>query len=151
MLRRVTLLFVVVLLFPAGSLEFAAFAAVSPAKPDFALPAGDAVKGRAVFLKMECNHCHMVTGRLAEGIARPVTATPAPLLNSDVAKKGQAALVTSVINPSHVISGTVSQREGKLSPMGDYTRAMTVRDLVDLVSFLQSIEETNAPIVAKRR
>lgn len=151
MLRRVVLIFVLVLLMPAGMLGFAAFAAVAPAKPDFALPAGDVLQGRAVFLKMQCNHCHMVTGKLAEGIANPVSSAPAPLLNSDVAKKGQAVLVTSIINPSHVIAPSAADREGKLSPMGDYTRVMTVRELVDLVAFLQSIEETNAPIAVKKR
>jgi hypothetical protein len=150
MVRRIALLFVLVMLFPGGMLGFAAFAATAPAKSDLVLPAGDAAKGRAVFLKMQCNHCHLVAGKVAEGIARPVTSIPAPLLNSDVAKKSQAELVTSVINPSHAISGTVTQREGKLSPMGDYARAMTVRDLVDLITFLQSIEETNAPIAVRK-
>lgn len=151
MLRRVLLLFVLVLLFPTSNLGFAAFAANTPAKPDFALPQGDPAAGRVVFLKMQCNHCHMVTGKRSEGIAMPVTSTPAPLLNSDVAKKGQAVLVTSVLNPSHVIGPTVTRREGKLSPMGDYTRAMTVRELIDLVSFLQAIEETPEPLKTARR
>jgi len=41
------------------------------------LPQGDAQVGRLVFLRMQCNHCHMVTGKQAEKISMPVTTTPA--------------------------------------------------------------------------
>lgn len=144
MVRRVQLLFLLVLLFPAAIAGFVAFAADLPAG-SLALPAGDPAAGRAVFLKMQCNHCHMLTGKQSEGVALPVTSTPAPLLNSDVAKKDQGSLVTSVLNPSHVIEskGAVG-RLGKLSPMGSFAHVLTVRELVDLVAFLQAIEETDA-------
>jgi mono/diheme cytochrome c family protein len=143
MVRRVLLLFFLVLLFPAAIAGFMAFAASLPGS--LTLPDGDPAAGRAVFLKMQCNHCHMVTGKQSEGIALPVTSTPAPLLNSEVAKKDQGSLVTSVLNPSHVIeSKGAAGRVGKLSPMGSFAHVLTVRELVDLVAFLQAIEETDA-------
>ena len=136
MLRRIGLVFILVLLWPAGIL-----AAVEPAG-GLVLPPGDAALGRLAFVKMQCNHCHMISGKLSEGIRLPVAATSAPLLSAEVAKKGQAALVTSVLNPSHTIALRLGdEREGKLSPMGDYTHALTVRELIDLIAFLQSPDE----------
>jgi sulfur-oxidizing protein SoxX len=142
MLRRIAPIFAVVLLWPVGILGSAAIAAGPPG--GLVLPPGDAAAGRLVFLKMQCNHCHMVTGKLSEGIALPVAATPAPLLGPEVAKKSQAELVTSIVNPSHVIQRRAPNQEGKLSPMGDYTHVLTVRQLIDLVAFLESAGESSA-------
>jgi L-cysteine S-thiosulfotransferase len=141
MLHRIALAFFLVLLWPVGILGSAALAAEPPG--GLVLPPGDPMVGRLAFVKMQCNHCHMITGKRSEGISLPVAATPAPLLNADVAKKGQAELVTSVLNPSHVIELRADQKEGKLSPMGDYTHALTVRELIDLIAFLQAPEETS--------
>lgn len=146
MLRRVVLILSLALL---GLFSLAALAAntATPSMPAkagaLALPPGDAQVGRLVFLRMQCNHCHMVTGKQAEKISMPVTTTPAPLLNSDLGKMDQGRLVTALLNPSHDMPKTL-RKDGKLSPMGDYTRALSVRDLIDLVAFLQSIEETKA-------
>lgn len=141
MLRRIALLFVIVLVWPVGILGSAALAAETPG--GLVLPPGDAAVGRLVFVKMQCNHCHMATSELSQGIDLPVAATPAPLLNADVAKKSQAELVTSILNPSHKIERKAAVvTEGKLSPMGDFTHALTVRQLIDLVAFLQSAGET---------
>ena len=140
MLRRSALIFVLVVLWPMGILGSAALAAGSSASPGgLVLPPGNAPVGRLVFVRMQCNHCHMITGDLSDGIRLPVTSTPAPLLDADVARKSQAELVTSILNPSHVIEPSAADRgEGKLSPMGDYTHALTVRELIDLVAFIQS-------------
>ena len=146
MLRRVVLILSLALL---GLFSFTVLAAdtTTPAMPakagSLTLPPGDAQVGRLVFLRMQCNHCHMVTGKQAEKISMPVANSPAPLLNSDLAKMDQGRLVTALVNPSHDMPKTL-KADGKLSPMGDYTRALSVRDLVDLVAFLQSIEETKA-------
>lgn len=43
--------------------------------------------------------------------------------------------------PSHKIDKEIqAQMEGELSPMGDYSDSMTVRQLVDLVAYIQSID-----------
>jgi mono/diheme cytochrome c family protein len=154
MLRRIVLVFILVL-WPATSLSAATTAAAAP-KPapvatGFALPEGNPTAGRVVFLKLQCNHCHMVSGTQAKRISLPVTSLPAPLLNSDVAKEDPGYLVTAIIAPSHTLAkGTELAKEGKLSPMGDYTRAMSVRELIDLVAFLRSLEETPEPVKARK-
>jgi hypothetical protein len=60
-------------------------------------------------------------------------------------------LVTAIINPSHRLTGTRDRRmveSGGLSRMGDFTEAMTVRQLVDLVAFLQSEYDVQPPVPA---
>ena len=143
MLRRV-ILAVLILLWPAGSLGLAAIAAEMPADAaKVLLPNGDPVVGRATFLQFKCNACHMVSGPQAQGMALPVTTAPAPLLNSDIARQDPGRLVTSIIAPSHTISQIVAEEtEGELSPMGDFSKTMTVRQLLDLVAFLRSVEES---------
>ena len=50
-------------------------------------------------------------------------------------------LVTSIINPSHRISARyelAAVKTGSLSRMGDFTEGMSVRELADLVAYLQS-------------
>lgn len=151
MLRRV-ILAVLILLWPAGSLGLAAFAAEVPADAaTVMLPKGDPAVGRATFLQFKCNTCHMVSGPQAKGMALPVTTAPAPLLNADVAKQAPGQLVTSIIAPSHAISKIVSEETpGELSPMGDFSQTMTVRQLIDLVAFLRTVEESPDLRVTRR-
>jgi mono/diheme cytochrome c family protein len=154
MLRRIILV-VLFVLWPVTSLGSAVFAADSPQPKaeakGFYLPEGNPQAGRVVFLKLQCNHCHMVSGKASQGIALPVTTAPAPLLDPEVARQDPGYLVTAIIAPSHDLAkGTLPPKEGKLSPMGDFTRAMKVRELIDLVAFIRSIDETPTPAKAKR-
>lgn len=143
MLRRVVLV-VLLMLWPAGSLGLAALAAEMPGgAATIMLPKGDPEVGRATFLQFKCNACHMVSGPQAAGMALPVTTAPAPLLNSKVAQQEPGKLVTSIIAPSHTMSKVVAEEtQGKMSPMGDFSQVMTVRQLVDLVAFLRTVEES---------
>lgn len=48
------------------------------------------------------------------------------------------------MTPSHAISPNISPEvradiEGVLSPMGDFSRAMTVRQLIDLHAYLRAV------------
>lgn len=151
MLRRVVLV-VVLMLWPAGSLGLAALAAEMPGDTaTIMLPKGDPEVGRATFLQFKCNTCHMVSGPHAAGMTLPVTTVPAPLLNSKVAQQEPGKLLTSIIAPSHTISKVVAEEtHGELSPMGDFSQVMTVRQLVDLVAFLRTIEESPALKPTKR-
>jgi hypothetical protein len=50
-------------------------------------------------------------------------------------------LVSAIINPSHAIARGLAEGDvsvGNTSRMPDYARGMTVRQLVDIVAFLQS-------------
>jgi len=107
----------------------------------FSLPEGNVDKGRATFVELECNACHSVDD--IERIA------PSEGPDIDIRLGGQTTviktygdLVTSVINPSHKIvqrhsKQKVSTEEGE-STMIAYNEFMTVQQLVDLVTYLES-------------
>jgi mono/diheme cytochrome c family protein len=99
------------------------------------LPDGDAKKGEQAFLDLKCHRCHRV-----EGFASPAPEQFNLLLGGETAQvKTYGQLVTSIINPSHVLSERY-QRElnaGPGSPMPSYANEMTVGQMIDLVAFLQ--------------
>ena len=107
----------------------------------FSLPEGNIDKGRATFVELECNACHSVgdVERLTvnEGLDIDIT------LGGEVTViKTYGDLVTSVINPSHKIirrhsKQTVTTEQGE-SKMIAYNEFMTVQQLVDLVTYLES-------------
>lgn len=108
----------------------------------FRLPEnGDPVRGKAAFVELECYRCHTVSGE--EGLPDPKSAVDAIGLGGDVQEiRTDGYLVTSIIHPSHRIRPAQAV-EGE-SAMPDYSR-MTVRQLVDLVAYLQSRYRTVSP------
>lgn len=104
------------------------------------LPMGDPVAGREAFLALSCTSCHRVAGET--GLPEPVSATPGPTLGRYEGKQGAAAVGMSIFAPSHDITATIPQpREDDLSPMPDFTRAMTVRQFLDIIAYLTSLDE----------
>lgn len=133
-------------LIAAWAVREAAAAPPAPAGDDaltmtIALPRGNARAGRLVLVSLQCNSCHPVAGKRAEHLSWPVSATHAPLLDRKLAAMDPGKLVTSIIAPSHVVSAAAAEGEGKLSPMGDFNHALTVRQLVDLVTYLRTLDE----------
>ena len=104
----------------------------------FYMPNGDPAKGQTVFVAMQCHACHSVAGvALPPPVAEP--AVPVVLGGEVPRPRTDGELTASIIAPSHRIryrGDTV--KSGQLSRMGDFSEAMTVRDLIDLVAFLQS-------------
>jgi mono/diheme cytochrome c family protein len=105
----------------------------------FRLPAGDAERGKAAFVKHECNNCHEVTGT---EIAKPtaVPTVPVVLGGPIEIEKSDGYLVTSIINPSHqIVRGPKEMlMAGFNSRMPSHAEQMTVQELTDIVEFLQS-------------
>jgi mono/diheme cytochrome c family protein len=107
----------------------------------FRLPDGDANAGRAAFADLRCNACHRVEGieAPAEG-AGPVLVTLGGETNR---VKSYGELVTSIINPSHRIApghdpNAVAPGGKSLMESARLNDVMTVRQLIDLVAFLQA-------------
>ena len=107
------------------------------------LPEGDIAQGQATFVKLGCIQCHTVTGVYLPAYDGETTLMLE--VGGEVLKvKTYGDLVTSIINPSHVISqeylGRLPESPGTLpeSPMPDFTREMTVAEMVDLIAFLHS-------------
>ena len=89
---------------------------------------------------MKCIDCHSVAGldELREGV-EPVMTVPIGGKTSHIDTYGQ--LVTSIINPSHKISGKSLQADvtdNGESKMRNYNDVLTVTELIDLVAFLQA-------------
>ncbi len=105
----------------------------------FSLPKGDAVNGEKVFMSYQCLACHNLVGIDFESVNKEMQ--PPILLGGPTTRvKTYADLVTSVINPSHKLASSyllnVAEPDGT-SKMLVFNDAMTVTELVDLVTFLQ--------------
>jgi mono/diheme cytochrome c family protein len=102
----------------------------------FRLPDGNVDKGREAFVSLQCNSCHTVS---EENFPAP-TSFNIPLGGESPRIRTYGELVTSIINPSHVISGRYREelRQATQSPMTNFNETMTVAEMIDLVAFLQS-------------
>jgi hypothetical protein len=106
----------------------------------FHLPPGDSGKGRAAFVQLGCNQCHTVAG---VELGAPVATGPLQVrLGGEVYRvKTYGQLVTSIIDPSHIVSpGHLAKLKGseQRPAMPDYTNSMTVKQMIDLVAFLHA-------------
>lgn len=109
----------------------------------FRLPDGIVEQGKSAFLDIKCHQCHTVAG-----ISLPKHETPSQItleLGGEVRRvKSYGELVTSIIQPQHVVSPEYlaklneDQRKGAVSPMPNYNDRMTVTQLTDIVTFLHS-------------
>ena len=113
----------------------------------FRLPSyGNIENGKAAFVALECNRCHSVSGiemphPRADGVMTVVLGGETNRQMTD------GYLVTSIINPSHAIARY--PRERMTTPTGasrmpDYS-AITVRQMTDLVAFLQANYKLRPP------
>ncbi len=111
----------------------------------FALPAGDIAEGKATYKRLACYECHSISEIEWQGGSDSLKIE----LGGEVTmEKSYGDLVTSVINPSHKIARRYKQiatTEGGLSKMKNYNEVMTVQELVDLVTYLQSEYEVSTP------
>ncbi len=111
----------------------------------FALPAGDVGRGEQAYLALQCNSCHSRANSPSLGVEGLDIALGGTVTKID----SYAALVTSVINPSHRIKGE-HKASGRLpdgtSAMQNYNEQMTVQQLVDLVTMLQLEYQVAVPV-----
>lgn len=108
------------------------------------LPEGDIRKGKQAFIDLKCYTCHSVAGVDLPSV--PFETTISFRLGGEVSRvKTYGELVTSIINPEHVVSKKYLASMGELakegiieSPMISFNNQMTVSQLIDLVMFLDS-------------
>jgi hypothetical protein len=101
----------------------------------FKLPPGDAAAGKAAFAELGCATCHSVEG----------VDLPAPHTVPVVALGGRTAvfptigeLTTDIIFPeARMAEATMAPGTPRHPPMPDLADRMTVRQMADLVTFLQ--------------
>jgi mono/diheme cytochrome c family protein len=107
----------------------------------FALPAGDPVAGREAFISFECVKCHWVAGD--DELPTPTVSPPVPVLVGGEVRypPTDGKLVSAIINPSHDLGPSFKQKltteDGK-SRMPSHNHIMTVQQMIDIVSYVQS-------------
>jgi len=115
---------------------------LGPESPSgFSLPQGDIEDGKRVLLMYQCLACHRINGLEppADLINNPEISV---LLGGKSTKvKTYADLLTSIINPSHKFARGYKlddiQVDG-VSKMTNYNDVITVTELINLVTYLQS-------------
>ena len=114
----------------------------------FRLPDGDPIRGKEVFVYLQCNQCHTVSGLELPVIE--LADSPHVELGGRVTKvKTFGELVTAIINPSHRLADGYPIEEiseSGESKMPGYNNYMTVQELVDIVIFLQPHYELFVPL-----
>jgi Cytochrome c len=114
--------------------------------PTFGFPVeeGSIEDGQQAFVDLQCTRCHTVAGVT---LPRPAGAsTPMLELGGETSYlRAYSELVTSIINPNHRIADEYRERMERRtllpldSPMpATYIDTMTVRQLIDIVAFLDS-------------
>lgn len=108
----------------------------------FALPQGDIVAGKAVYDSMNCAACHAIRG-LDDGMA-VAGAKTLKLGGKTTRLPTDGYLVTAIVNPSHDIrrqAGVESTDAAGNSRMLNFNEVLSVRQLIDLIEYLQSVHE----------
>lgn len=107
----------------------------------FRPPPGDATRGRQAFVQLQCTTCHRVEGEELPAPNLGITAA-IPLGGEVRGAKTYGQLVTAIIHPSEPRWGRkpVPRMTGRAEPLRMPTAndKMTVQQLLDLVTFLQS-------------
>ena len=121
-------------------IPFCAFfvAGCNPDSRGFVLPEGNVERGAGAFRELECTQCHSVGDIAWSGEEGGIRVA---LGGATTARRTYGELLTSVINPSHRISqaylGDAVAVDGE-SRMRPYNELMTVQQLVDIVTFLET-------------
>ncbi len=119
----------------------------------FRLPDGDQIAGRQEFIDLKCYECHTIPDETFPEI--PNVEPPYVVLGGDVTRvKTYGELVSSIINPSHKLAKGYAEEEVSedgVSKMRIYNDVMTVRQLTDLVMFVQPHYKVVVPNYEYRR
>ncbi len=109
----------------------------------FVLPEGDVAQGEQVFVDFNCHSCHTIPGK-----EFPTVEFEPPFIldiGGEVYRvKNYGELLTSVVNPDHIISGKYkallasADRKAVISPMPYFGEEMTVAELIDVIAFLHA-------------
>jgi mono/diheme cytochrome c family protein len=105
----------------------------------FAVPAGDAARGRQLFADLECYKCHVIKGELLPTPADEAQAK-GPELTGMGGKHPAEYLAESVLAPNHVIvEGPGYTGPDGLSTMPSFADNLSLAQWLDLVAYLKSL------------
>lgn len=144
-----------------GALCLGACGSSDPAMVRLLLPEGDAVAGKQAFVDLGCPACHTVTG--VGGLPEPVAPEASFELGPTIASLSRGGIATSMIAPTHVnaqatelwtdweagqrvwlgpaqaVGESEEAQQRGMSRMSNYAQVMTVKQLGDLVTFLDDV------------
>lgn len=102
----------------------------------FVFPEGDLARGQKAFVDLKCYECHRVDG--VAGLPAPTVAPEKVVrLGGEVPTlRTYGALVTAVIHPSQARTTGAPGLSGKDAVMPQVNEAMTVAQMLDIVTFL---------------
>jgi len=105
---------------------------------DLWLPEGDAKAGRTAFVSLKCVACHRVYN---DSLPKPFAETEGPILGLLQIDYSPSEMIIEIVNPSHSIGNNLGGNDvnGKVSRMGDFMDSMTVRQLINISAYLQSL------------
>lgn len=107
------------------------------------LPAGNAGQGRAAFIELQCSVCHKVAGWKGQPVPWPTIKPAVPVvLGTETRKPTRMERINAIIAPSHKIKETMwpeRTTSGTLSRMADYNDVLTMRQLADILAFLEAL------------
>jgi hypothetical protein len=111
-------------------------------RESFYLPEGDPVAGKEAAHAMRCFVCHEFAG---SDFPAPHAEPAVPVtLGAAQAAQSRERLAESIIAPSHRIAeGLEGATSGELSRMGDYSHAMSVRQMIDIVAYVRTLPEAD--------
>lgn len=102
-------------------------------------PGGNPERGKTTFVSFGCNNCHEVHG---VNLAAPTIQPPVPVVLGGETERvmTDGYLVTSIVNPSYQLAPYPKNQitAAGESRMPHFADRMTVRELTDLVAFLQA-------------
>lgn len=131
------------------TLVVVALGAGACSRESFTLPDGDPVAGREVFAELQCYGCHEVKG---DDFPPPTTITPTyVVLGATGMRHSRLYLFDSIVAPSHqfaqpqppegVTASDLNVQMGGRSKMTDYSDRLTVRQTIDVVAYLEQLQE----------
>ena len=110
---------------------------------------GDPARGKVAFAALECHTCHEVSGM---DLPRPTIQPPVPVvLGGEVNREmTDGYLVAAIINPNYQFAVYPRTRitSGGQSRMPSYADRISVRQLTDVVAFLQANYQVRPPAPA---
>lgn len=148
-MKKILLLLTIPFLAISVTPRFSNLEAADPARKGFQFPGGDREAGKESFVSLNCIQCHTVSkATLPEG--KTPRRLDLMLAGETRFVKSYEDLITAITNPKHVITEQYrailsgAELQGSIEPlMPDYTNDMSVRQLMDLVAFLDQAYREN--------
>jgi sulfur-oxidizing protein SoxX len=112
----------------------------------FSIPPGDVKAGRTAFVKFECFKCHTVRSERFPTVSKTAADVGPDLTGMGGGMHPPEYFAQSIIDANAVILDEPGYTgpDGK-SRMPDYSETMTVRELIDVVAYLESLKGGEMP------